>query len=44
MILINSMIVSLFKFINVPQIIEFYMKKQDQINISLFINSLKKIL
>lgn len=44
MILINSMIVSLFKFINVPLIIEFYMKKQDQINISLFINSLKRIL
>lgn len=44
MILINLMIVNLCKFINVPLIIEFYMKKQDQINISLFINNLKKVL
>ena len=38
------MIVNLCKFINVPQIIEFYIKKQDQININLFINNLKKVL
>ena len=43
MILINLMIVSLYKFINVPQIIEFYMKKEVQININLFINNLKKV-
>lgn len=44
MILINLTIVNLYKFINVPQIIEFYMKNQVQININLFINNLKKVL
>lgn len=44
MILINLTIVNLYKFINVPQIIEFYMKNQVRININLFINNLKKVL